>query len=1062
MSQRLKTCWYVVCSLVFFFYLYIATDQYIARLVVTTSKLREKARFPALSLCMDPVQMHCYNISTYTPESYDECENNLFRQSTSEIFRILPSTLSQVDRFYNNGGQLIFKKREFLKSMLKCVQVRFLDVTPNVSFSLISSNYMKLYLNALENYGYPYDNVGINLPNDHRTSVYKFRRIETISLPAPYTTNCFDYRSESLEGPGHCIQHCLLSETSVFHDTFLSLPNDSYVLSSPTQSDYSTTKCSQKCHRPSCYAQTFLVADTDNIEVSFQATINSTYTFVETYPVLITQYIPLFPFDVYLLYICSCFAMCLDICALTITSISFGKLKKMFNNKLESPHYRIHKKAIKYPVIIMLCVGCLWQMVSATNDYLSYSTSAELFIGSPLFIKPPAISICFKIDDIILPAIMSKKRSEKLGDPHLEALSYISINRLTSNRSSLISELRDLDSFSANATWILYFKGDLKCFYAKAAILYLDAPLGVYTWIKIEKRVRRYVYLHAQNHVPMYHYHHSIESSGQTSTMYTYLHTKMLPHPYGNCIESSISQTPSECFERCLKAKIGRILPPNFLLTVAYDDIAQFWLALNSKATNSNNSDYILQCNNNCNYINCDTTEYGFSRVKLPSHNVAFMDDIIVTHPTHIISMKLVIKQNTVEYLLFLISILGNWFGFTFYMLINRLNKFRDDHKDERVHDFDSSLIERIYVNTLNFVSKNKRLYYLIKSLQVCFTTACCYHFYHVCKLYLLREVVTEVTIKLPTEFVIPTFSICFFLCEVYNGSANCDIRYLKSLSALELNSITFSYQQLFQYISALSPDSYIEVETKTTKNTHYYMNELKCFRVRIMHGTIFSMLKTKLFTLEESIASVVISSKNNTARTAFLYFHEDQSLQPYVSHQNSFNMYRALYRHVGFILIKTKLLPYPYPTNCMLYKDSRQNCIESCLQRESRKMFNTSSGKLVRNEHDSWRVNMNLVHLLNLFRNKCTRKICGSNDCITTSYKYIEKLKTPSKHMQISIIAPDTEITTEYVSKLNLVDLSIYLGGILGLWIGLNFISLFDVIRDVIPEIKVFLSSVV
>lgn len=1062
MFRYLKTCWLIIVSVIFTYYAYTATVQLHSRGAVTNCKFRNKATFPDLTICTDFMATHCNNASSSNPKDYRACQVKLFNTTTSEIFRVVPTTLRQLDEpFSSNGQYLQYSYREFLKSLQKCIQVRFIGAPENVSFSLFPSSNPRVYITANDHYTYPYDKTALNLlKTENRTIKYKFRRVETQLLPAPYSTECFDYGSVSQEGQGQCLEKCLLSETSIFSTRFLSLSDDSYRLSSFTEFDPTHTKCFQKCDRTACVTRSFLVGEDDHTSNSLQLKKPPTYFFVEAYPVIVIEYIPLFSGQTYFLYICSLFCMCFGLSSLSFKTYILLKFKKFLKNKIWYSSYRFYKKILNGSLLLLAFAGFATQFVLATYDYFSYATLTELFIGSPLSIEPPATSICFTISNIpISDNFNTSRNEEQLGIDQSVKRPYVMLNRLTLNESSLILGILDFDGLPSAGKWDYYFKGDLKCFVSKLNTFKIDAPVGIYTWLNIKHKLSTYTFLHAQGDLARAHYSQQLLIEGQMSMTYDYLYKRLLSPPYGKCDGSLNFKSHGKCFESCMKHKIGHILPAEFMITVDAREMEIYSLDSTKKISNSSYSLYVSMCKTECLNIICEFAEYEFSRIKLSNNTDTDLDEITVNHPKSVIELNFVIKQNTVEYLLFVASILAFWYGFSIIMLVSPLIGLQKvNFSDEGfiiVHPLNSQQSATRFSCFRKFIKQKLFRSCLKRFTYICLIIACIYHTYDICNFYLAMELVTETKIMPLVNFIMPTLSICFPLCSIFKGSGTCHISVVSNFSAFDLNLMTYTFDQLFEYTSILDSLTYRLVKTNSSEYTPYFMNGMKCFRIVLARDISFNVIKTQTFTPGKSFAKIRISDFNNTVEEAYLYLHQRERLQPFSAFQNNLLIHRKFHLQVGFVITNTYLLPAPYSTKCVRYNTSRQNCIESCIQRKARTKFNASNNQLVRFVNDTWPVFSDSVGLFDLFRRDCSNRICVKNDCISQNFNYINKGISRSKNMEVSLVVPEMMISSKYVPKLNSLDLSFYLGGIFGLWLNISYLSIFDSVANIYIDFK-------
>lgn len=225
-----------------------------------------------------------------------------------------------------------------------------------------------------------------------------FKRVDVIALPAPYTTNCFDYNTVGLEGPSQCLQYCLMFNTSISDYRFLTMFNDDYIIAHNKHIEFkidTSSYCFKKCSRPSCVMNSFFKHG--DVQV-IRNTLNTAYKLIQLNPIISIEYQPLFSIEVYFIYVSSLICSCLGLCSLSLEHV-VRKLMKLFHIRLLRK--RIIRRYQKWLVYGLSGIGCILQLVSASRTYFNYDTVSELYIGSPLTIVPPAISFCFPIDEIL-------------------------------------------------------------------------------------------------------------------------------------------------------------------------------------------------------------------------------------------------------------------------------------------------------------------------------------------------------------------------------------------------------------------------------------------------------------------------------------------------------------------------------------------------------------------------------------------------------------------------------------------------------------------------------------
>lgn len=1055
--RHFKIFWNCVCLLTFCAFIYIATNDYLKRPVATDTRLKSKALFPALTVCSSYVMAYCSaNASAYDGNIKRTCELNLLNHSTAEIFELVPSALREFKQIYSqNGLYRKFDSSEFLKSDHTCFQVRFRGEPSNVTFSLAGLLDAKVYLDSHESHAYPYETDPVYL-NNKGSWTYPFKRIETVALPAPYATNCVDYKTFAMEGPGQCLQLCLLSEQPGFNQGFLLMANDSNRFSSSarlTSANISQSKCFSKCSRPSCFTQFFLpgyehhTANLPNIITS---------TFRETYPAIYIQYQPMFTFNMYIIYISSLSCTFLGLNALAFDRFIRKIVRKISRRVLRN---RRHRLILKCCVRALCCFGCAWQTISASISYFKYSTMSELYVGSPLLTEPPAVSLCFEFKEILKPGVWSNITSHDIfAFNDITEHRYDLLDRLTMNEDYFIKGLNDLQGFSKNGTWIRYFKGGLKCFYYKSPYRYIDAPVYRYLEFETKRPVRR-IYLHSRDGLPRFIYNQPILiAHNQIAFTYKYTSVSLLPSPYGQCDDHPNHSSQGECFEKCLKFKLQNVIPADSLLTVSESEFSQSYVSVIQVSQSTSYDDNVFNCRKNCHENRCQSIMYGFSDELQGSTNESLFHEIYIDHPKQIIIYKLVINLNLIEYIIFVCTIVGFWLGYTmtkvfwlidgFILTLQHYNPVPDVREMIRSGRQISGNRMTKRIITVRWLVKYQS--YVKKLAWIFLKVGFLFHVYYACVLYLLHQLVTETTSTHSQTFQIPTFSVCFDISEIYNGSGNPDL--LMNLSANELNGLTYTGSQLINGISELDRSGENLVIANSAQVTSYYSSYEKCFRLSLRKNIL------KVNRLNIPCTAFSISPMNDTISVAFLYIHKDDTLVPTLDRYRYVLLKSKQRKSIGYTIRQTKLLPHPFATDCFEYKDSRQSCIESCIQYEARLRFNASDISFPRDYNDMWPASKEARRSAFLFRIKCSTQICRKHDCVSEEFKYIGKTNEFDPSSTLVTIAPPTlKLFSQYKPKLNMLDFIIYLAGISGLWNDFSLISVYNIVTDVAIVISVF-----
>lgn len=148
------------------------------------------------------------------------------------------------------------------------------------------------------------------------------------------------------------------------------------------------------------------------------------------------------------------------------------------------------------------------------------------------------------------------------------------------------------------------------------------------------------------------------------------------------------------------------------------------------------------------------------------------------------------------------------------------------------------------------------------------------------------------------------------------------------------------------------------------------------------------------------------------------------------------------IYNHV----FKKKLLPAPFKSDCINYKEGNQKqCIFPCLHKITTSRFNESIK--IKNYWVEAVAGNVFIDDFNIDHSECERN-CSRLDCDSKQTEYFTALKHKSRLEQPELIyyGNHLEISTEYKPMLNIIDLIVSLASIIGIWLGLSCMNLLDV----------------
>lgn len=1011
----------MLCILVFTYYLYVASNRLLSRHTATSCRFHQTAKFPDFTICSSYV--HAYCSRSLNQADYHLCELNLLNHTTDIIYSLVPSILNAVHNITYQGNALKFDARQFLKNGNKCAQLKFnSEIRDSIVVSVDPEKLYRVYSHLNEHgfSSYPYDSPEFNLgkPQLQLTFMTSFQTVKVISLQSPYATDCFDYNTVNWSGPEQCLQHCLMFNSNISDYRYLTVPDDKYMIHNLKYLSNTSSNCLQKCSRPACITETFLK---HGVVLATRQIDNMSYLrFNQITPIMEIEYEPLFSSEVYFIYVSGLLSSCLGICSLSLEYLLM-KIVKLRPIVFRVP---INERYLKYAVGFISVCGCIWQLTLASQTYFNYETITEVYIGLPLTIESPAISYCFAIDEIL-------ENDYRNLYTNLNSIRYDKLNLITLNRTQLVIAY-EFHGLAVNGSWINYFKGGFKCFYFRLSDSFVANPSGFYMLAHTNASAKR-IYLHPSDDYPRLDFYKP-KLTYMKYYSYSYISHQLLPYPFSNCIEGY--ETQAQCFERCFKSRIGTTLHADSLVTVPEDLYNEYFYS--SLSTHENSATETRDCTKTCERRNCNAISYSINDER-GQLNKGVPFGYYITHPIQITSFNLVVKLNTIEYILYIASILGFWLNFNLMLVFNMISYIRRIcySKTKQTPIFLSEYHGRNKKRT----SKDRIKIISNFSVRIAFVfliTGFLYQSYDMCDLYLLRQTITETTISTAAYFKIPTFSVCFVLCYVYNGTLNsnqCE-NTISTYSAQHLNRITYSDRQLIENMVILDPEHYNATRITGQTIDTYYMGGLKCVRISVPNQRFLSFAKfIHARNSRSSSIDISISEQNVTIPGTYMFIHKVNTYAPFSNLASKTLAYDKEHTLIDYSIVKTILLPFPYSTNCRNYIHSRQQCIENCMQIMSRSLLNKSLNYLIRRDYDIWPADDREDHNIESFRKFCSEQTCRKSECNTEIFKANIAHRQDTTDTVISIAAPITVSRSEYFPKLTLFDFIIYFCGLFGLW---------------------------
>ncbi|PRD23556.1 UNVERIFIED_CONTAM: Amiloride-sensitive sodium channel subunit alpha [Trichonephila clavipes] len=268
----------------------------------------------------------------------------------------------------------------------------------------------------------------------------------------------------------------------------------------------------------------------------------------------------------------------------------------------------------------------------------------------------------------------------------------------------------------------------------------------------------------------------------------------------------------------------------------------------------------------------------------------------------------------------------------------------------------------------------------------------------------------------------------------------------------------------------------------RKARRVPYTKGEIETRTNCLMFNSIWNLPNAEV---EEIPSTTVINLLLLTNKTDYFPFIDDHFVAMYIDFHtptalanpflNGFVMYPGM-RYKFYIKERVlKLLPAPYSTNCTDYLTewkkkgnrgpvSQGECIEYCkleLIRKERKcvdFFNyyphneplceTGCEDVLCSDKDINNMSLSLVKFGKICADKC-RPGCDQNVYEVTK----EEIQVPEEdYIYVRLSFDKFDITTySYSAKFELIETFCYLGGYVGIWLGISLVAIFDFVESII-----------
>lgn len=311
----------------------------------------------------------------------------------------------------------------------------------------------------------------------------------------------------------------------------------------------------------------------------------------------------------------------------------------------------------------------------------------------------------------------------------------------------------------------------------------------------------------------------------------------------------------------------------------------------------------------------------------------------------------------------------------------------------------------------------------------------------------------TDVAPSFPDILDIPKMSLCFSMIE----SQNQDQIFYSNVTFNEMikrSPPAINILQSCSYRNFTQNSMYHQMNSEMCANifqiTRYKMQSYLCYRFEIDSPSQYSYhtLVNSLYSPRQ-LFTMTINSPLNGAKVIYPILH----VNSYPDADRAFNRQafhneNARY-YISYSLLESVSLPLPYETACIDW--SPLSCFQQCIDFSYRpRGFMSDSGLVLEDTDDS---NLRLISInstldmqsnINRCYKQCQFNACKSKLVIThlsVPYQSIEKLS-----FSIQITDQLTQ-RNEHVIKLSLADYLTQMAGLVGIWTGISFTSMIQVI---------------
>lgn len=787
--KRFQIIWTAICLIVLATYVAIATDDYLARRTMTHTVLDFDSKTSSIAICVN--EENLIPITKYL--NYSRAFDTNYPNTRAFKFDNLIPIAKLFSNITLDNKPLDYNYFQFMKRRHLCGEFK---LNSRLRGKTLAFRFRADIGFRLQVYIYPrqrlprglYEHLVDDTVQQRESFYLTYGKVRVTRLPAPYATNCINYRSltskDAILDQNHCLERCVTKiARDYIPDEFTSFRNDT----APTKASRpSGIPCFARCARQDCIDEIYT-------RISLRSSIahggyESAIFVSQQQPTMRLTYVPYLTILVYLVYITGLVNIILGFSLLGVaTWFKAPKKVKKTNVKVFTMDVR---HLTSFVIVAASYAGCIWQSVDVTIHYFAYETTSELYIGRPLTDVKPDVSMC-----IVASTITMRIQGR---NPITEQSTFWELETNTLNFSDIF-EMVDIasDKGYSSASGVrprtrsqirTFYMKDLKCFRLKnkgISSSELSKAADVYLKLGFSDITRYYytyfIYVHEPDALP---HGDSLQTQGfsfkhDTTASISLLSSSLTEFPFSNCMKYD----REKCLNTCLVHHSGF---PSIVSESFYSTTIQHYklvrlnktlsdvcnkrcarrecesLQMSFACHDSDSSENVLNnhIRRNCRSDSCKSTAIAMSTIK----PAGFTLSRAAQHIKH----ALLPKMTFAEYVVYLSSVFSFWLGFACPFMFTIIDfvktRFNEDNK---VYD--------ININALKIRSGQARQYFILKTiLKVALLGGAVYHLYFISNQYFARETVTSTSVSSGGMFTPPAVSICFPLQPILIDSKFC------------------------------------------------------------------------------------------------------------------------------------------------------------------------------------------------------------------------------------------------------------------------------------------------